>query len=96
MWVTLLLAAVSAGAEAGPRNPPLSGLVPGTGHEKVVAYCSICHSTQYIPMNSPVLDAGGWEKTVTKMVQAYGAPIPEADQKLIVSYLSEHYSRKAK
>ena len=84
------------GAMAGSHNPLLGRLVVASGHEKVVAYCSICHSTEYIFMNAPVLDAAGWEKAVLKMVQAYGAPIPDDDQKLIISYLSEHYSRKPK
>jgi hypothetical protein len=79
---------------AAPRNLPPAPLAAGEGRQQTVSYCSSCHSTEYIPMNAPAQDAAGWQKTVTKMVQSYGAPIPEQDQKLIVNYLSAHYSQK--
>ncbi len=67
-------------------------LKPGPGLDKVEGNCAACHTLAYIPMNSPFLDAKGWEAEVTKMIKAYGAPIDDADAKAIAEYLSKHYS----
>lgn len=32
------------------------------------------------------------EKTVRKMIDVFGAPVSEAEGRLILDYLSEHYS----
>ena len=45
------------------------------GVDKVEANCQACHSLAYIPMNSPFLNAAGWDATVNKMIKALGAPI---------------------
>ncbi|MEY4615426.1 MAG: hypothetical protein RJB66_386 [Pseudomonadota bacterium] len=76
------------------KNPPLEPLLEGVGGEKVAAYCIICHSLEYIKTNAPVMNRAGWEKTVHKMVQSYGAPISEGDQKIIIDYLEAKYSDK--
>jgi sulfite dehydrogenase (cytochrome) subunit B len=57
----------------------------------VVARCSICHSVDYVQMNAPVLDRTGWEKSVRKMIDAFGAPISDEDAKRIVEYLGNNY-----
>ena len=57
----------------------------------VRASCSGCHSVDYIQMNSPFLNRGGWEAEVRKMMKAYGAPIREDDVGPIVSYLARYY-----
>ncbi len=49
-------------------------LAQGEGVEQVQAACAICHSLDYIVMNSPFQDRAAWEKTVTKMVKVMGAP----------------------
>jgi sulfite dehydrogenase (cytochrome) subunit B len=67
-------------------------LKPGAGLDKVEGNCAACHTLAYIPMNSPFLDAKGWEAEVTKMIKAYGAPIEDADAKAIAEYLSKNYS----
>ena len=59
--------------------------------ELVVARCSICHSVDYVPMNAPVFDRAGWQKSVRKMIDAFGAPISENDAQRIVEYLGTHY-----
>jgi hypothetical protein len=51
----------------------------------------MCHSVDYIVMNSPFLGAAGWEKSVRKMITVMGAPISDADAVIIVRYLSTHY-----
>jgi|SRR5208283_1776918 len=48
--------------------------------------CLICHSARYVEMQ-PRFAQGVWEKEVKKMVDAYGAKIPEAEQQEIVEYL---------
>ncbi len=68
-------------------------LAAGAGLDVVEANCSGCHSIDYIQMNSPFLDEAGWKGVVTKMVNAFGAPISEGDQTAIVAYLSAHYAK---
>jgi len=51
----------------------------------------MCHSLDYIPMNSPFLDRKGWEVSVTKMIKVMGAPIAEADAQKITDYLAGQY-----
>jgi hypothetical protein len=89
VWMACLMESM---AWAGPGNTPVATLVRGEGQETVMSYCSICHSNSYIPMNASVLDRSGWEKEIQKMVGAYGAPIPEAQQKTILEYLVRNYS----
>src|SRR5271169_154605 len=48
--------------------------------------CLICHSSRYVSMQ-PRFSKTMWQSEVKKMVEAYGAPISEADQALIVEYL---------
>jgi hypothetical protein len=59
--------------------------------ELVVARCSICHSVDYVPMNAPVFDRAGWQKSVRKMIDVFGAPISEDDARRIVEYLGNNY-----
>jgi hypothetical protein len=66
----------------------------GKGLDKVEANCGGCHSLDYVPMNSPFLDAIAWEAEVTKMIRVYGAPIGKADAKIISDYLIANYGRK--
>ena len=53
----------------------------------------MCHSLDYIVMNSPFQDQAGWEKTVKKMATVYGAPLTAEETAAIVAYLSSHYGR---
>ncbi len=63
------------------------------GQELVAANCSMCHSLDYIQMNSPFLDRNGWEASVNKMIKAMGAPVAEADVQKIVDYLASQYGK---
>ena len=80
----------------------LAGLAVAAGEESVqlqdapdrdlvVARCSVCHSVDYVQMNVFVLDRAGWQKSVRKMIDQFGAPIGEADANRIVEYLATHY-----
>jgi hypothetical protein len=66
-------------------------LKPGAGIDKVTAYCSACHSLDYIQMNSPFPDRKLWDAEVNKMINAFGAQIPKDEIPIIVDYLSQHY-----
>jgi len=65
----------------------------GPGRQLVEANCVMCHSLDYIPMNSPFLDRKGWEASVNKMIKVMGAPIAEADAQKIVDYLAGQYGK---
>ena len=62
---------------------------------RVQSACSMCHSLDYIEMNSPFLDRAGWERTVNKMVTVMGAPIPAEQIAEITDYLDKYYGKKA-
>jgi mono/diheme cytochrome c family protein len=66
-------------------------LKPGAGLDTVEANCQACHTLAYIPMNSPFLNAAGWDAEVAKMRGPYGAPIDDADAKAIADYLKANY-----
>ena len=78
-------------ASAGEEKVKLK---EGPGLDKVRNNCVACHSLDYIPLNSPFLDAKGWEATVTKMQKAYGAPVKAEDAAPIAEYLAKNYGKK--
>ena len=82
----LALVALPAAAEE-----PAVDLKPGPGLDKVQGNCTACHSLDYIPMNSPFLNAAAWTAEVTKMIKAMGAPIGDDDAKAIADYLTKNY-----
>ena len=63
------------------------------GRNLVEANCSMCHSLDYIQMNSPFLDRPGWEASVNKMIKAMGAPVAETDVRQLVDYLASQYGK---
>jgi len=78
-----LIALPAAGAEVQLKK--------ADGVDKVEGNCAACHSLAYIPMNSPFLNAAGWNAEVTKMIKAFGAPINDTDAKAIADYLTKNY-----
>lgn len=66
-------------------------LKEGPGRDLVVSRCAICHSLDYIPMNSPFLDPAGWEKEVDKMIKVMGAPIGPDEVPVLLRYLNSRY-----
>ena len=68
-------------------------LTAGPGLTQVQASCSMCHSLDYILMNSPFQDKAAWEKTVNKMVKVMGAPMTADDVTAVVAYLDSHYGK---
>ncbi|MGR9087276.1 MAG: c-type cytochrome [Gammaproteobacteria bacterium] len=65
----------------------------GPGKKLVAENCAMCHSLDYIPMNSTALDRQGWKKTVAKMIDVMGAPISPDDVDPLVDYLAGHYGK---
>jgi mono/diheme cytochrome c family protein len=65
----------------------------GAGRELVQANCVMCHSLDYIELNSPFLDREGWQKSVDKMIKVMGAPIRAEDVPAIVNYLATTYGK---
>jgi len=88
LLLLVLLPVTAAAADEGQFR-----LKEGAGRELVEANCATCHSLDYIQMNSPFLDKKGWEATLSKMVNAMGAPIAKEDVPMIVEYLNQHYGK---
>jgi mono/diheme cytochrome c family protein len=75
---------------AAAQEKPVA-LKQGEGRDKVEAHCAACHSLDYIQINSPFPNAALWDAEVTKMIKAFGAPIGDADAKIISEYLKKNY-----
>jgi sulfite dehydrogenase (cytochrome) subunit B len=89
----ILPAALFIGGAAAEANEMPVPLKAGAGADKVEGNCSACHSLDYIRMNSPFLNAAGWDAEVAKMINAFGAPINAADAKIIADYLKANYGQ---
>ena len=89
--VVVAMIAAFAGATAAGAEERLVELKPGPGLDNVEGHSGACHSIHYIQINSPFLNAAGWNAEVTKMIKAFGAPIDAADAKAIVDYLAKNY-----
>ncbi len=93
----LLIAAVTAlisqPALAADEPAPLK---PGQGDEATSANCNVCHTSDYIIMNSTFLTPAAWKAEVTKMRSAFGAPIDDTTAAEITTYLSDHYAAPPK
>jgi hypothetical protein len=90
---TLLLSGLLLASSALADESQIK-LKDGPGKDLVVAHCVMCHSLDYIQMNSPFLDQKGWEASVAKMVKVMGAPIPPDDVPKVVEYLTANYGKK--
>ena len=87
--ISTAVSPVLAGAAAAEEKSVQ--LKPGPGLDKVEGNCAGCHSLDYVPMNSAFLNAAGWDAEVAKMINAFGAPIDQADAKAIADYLKSNY-----
>jgi mono/diheme cytochrome c family protein len=84
--ITIVLAAWTAQAQEAKLE-----LKPGSGRDQVMGYCVMCHSVDYIQMNSVFMNRQVWEAEVTKMIKAYGAQIPPDQIPIVVDYLTTNY-----
>ena len=93
LFIAALGVLICRGALADDASWPLK---PGAGDDLASAYCSACHTTNYIVMNSTFLTPDDWTAEVTKMRTAFGAPIDDATAAEISAYLAAHYAVPAK
>ena len=87
----LLCAAAVATAAIAFAQEAKFELKPGPGRDLVMGNCAVCHSLDYIQGNSPFMTRQVWDAEVTKMIKAFGAPVSDADAKVIVEYLTVNY-----
>ena len=88
----VVVPATSDGNFSAASYPSFSvELAEGEGRAETESFCAMCHSTRYVTMQPP-LAASVWEAEVNKMIKTFGAPIPEATAKKIISYLQTHYT----
>jgi len=93
MKIGILLFCLAAVATVVAAAETRVELKPGAGLDKVEANCVACHSLDYIVGNSPFMNRQVWDAEVTKMIKAFGAPISDADAKVIVDYLVVNYGK---
>jgi cytochrome c553 len=90
-----LLAATSAVAQQLPQIksttvdlPSGDSMFPGgAAADAINNNCLACHSADMV-LNQPALPKSAWEAEVHKMINAYKAPIDNADVPAIVDYLA--------
>jgi hypothetical protein len=88
--ITAAIAAVFVAGTAQAQESKLE-LKPGPGRDQVMGYCVMCHSVDYIQMNSVFMARPVWDAEVTKMIKAYGAQIPPDQVPVLVDYLTKNY-----
>lgn len=99
--VTMVSFAQQSGSRPSSTSKPMAGdaqvqqitlptypaeVPPGPNVDLYKNYCLRCHTSRYVSMQPP-FPKGVWQTEVKKMVDVYGAPIPDTDQALIVEYL---------
>jgi cytochrome c551/c552 len=95
-WLCVL-AIAGAAATAAPREivlpPETARLKPSTlpGAAVAAEKCSICHSVDYIAFQPPNFTLAQWTGEAAKMQHAYGAPLSDAEVKVIGAYLAVTY-----
>jgi cytochrome c5 len=98
--LTVATSGSAAAREAPPaKAPPVYAPPPETsrfidapGANLAQRYCLTCHSADYVSTQPPHMAVTFWQNEVTKMRNAYGAPIPEDAAKAITDYLVAAYS----
>jgi cytochrome c len=87
-------AAGVCGAGETPHDftlPPETAVLtasPLPGYKIAVQKCGICHSADYINLQPPQMSLAQWTAEMVKMQHAYGAPIDDAEIKLLGIYLA--------
>ena len=94
-----ILVAVAAALTAGAAAEAAAGedtltLREGAARDLASARCAVCHSLDYIPNNAPVMDRTGWQKTIQKMRDRFGAPMTDQEAQQILDYLAGNYAGK--
>ncbi len=74
-----------------PEKPALK---LAAGVERVTGNCLLCHSSEYVTTQPPLLRAQ-WTATVEKMRGKFGATIPTNQVPAIVDYLTANYGNES-
>jgi len=61
------------------------------GYLLATQQCATCHSADYIEYQPPAMNLEQWTAEVSKMQHSYGAPISDANAKVIGAYLATTY-----
>lgn len=61
---------------------------PGPGADAINNNCLACHSAGMV-LNQPAMTQAAWQAEVSKMINAYKAPVAPADVPAIVGYLAK-------
>lgn len=64
---------------------------PLEGYKIAEVKCRICHSADYVNLQPPGMTLAQWTAEMVKMQRAYGAPLDEAEIKLLAIYLATIY-----
>ena len=98
-----LLAAIGVAAALSASAKPIDfelppdtvEFKPGPNLETVQGNCGACHSVDYIKTQpiGPKFKKDFWTAEVTKMINAYGAPVDAEDAKAIKAYLTQNYGK---
>ncbi len=98
-FLALATAGSAAARETGSKTPQpysapseTSRFIEAPGINLAQRYCLTCHSADYVSTQPPHMPAAFWQNEVTKMRNAYGAPIPDEAAKAITDYLMATYS----
>jgi sulfite dehydrogenase (cytochrome) subunit B len=89
--VALLRAADVPARAAGE----ITQLKDAPGRDVTEGRCIICHSLEYIPSNAPAMNRAGWQKSIQKMRERFGAPVTDEQAQRILDYLDANYSGKS-
>jgi cytochrome c551/c552 len=78
-----------------PPETAILAASPLPGYKIAVEKCGICHSADYINLQPPQMSLTQWTAEMLKMQHAYGAPIDDAEIKLLGLYLASTYGDPA-
>ncbi|MEO8520765.1 MAG: c-type cytochrome [Acidobacteriota bacterium] len=90
---TLAIVGVHAQTQRITLPPDTSRLRPSSLRGSAIAQqkCGICHSADYVSFQPPAMTQAQWTAEMTKMRQAYGAPLDDQDIKSLGAYLAVAY-----
>ena len=87
----LLIGLLSLSGAMALADEQVIELKDGPGRDVVETNCGICHSLDYVQMNSPFPDEKLWQAEVAKMINVFGAPVEPDQAKTVVDYLVSNY-----
>lgn len=90
-YALLATCAVFAAGRAGAGEEAIE-LQDAPGRDVTATRCVTCHSLDYIQMNAAVMNRAGWQKSIRKMIDRFGAPVTDEEAGEILEYLGTHYS----